>query len=719
MGPHGINRAVERLDFTDCKKGLGVKIIGGYREQSGEEFGIFIKRVLPGGVAAQDGRLRAGDLILDVNNMNLGGVTNEKAVEVLRMASSTNHMSLLIVRDDPSRREFAELMEKYGASNSTSSGSDISVSTGKMTDTASSSSSSRSTSPLLLSPKDPNPVYTTACITSPPPQVCTDCMIQLICVAKGTGLGLVIRGGANRAEGPMVFVQEIMQGGDCQKDGRLKAGDQLISINKESLVGVTHEEAKILLTRTKLRPDPTVEIAFIRRRSSSGSSSGPHSPISIQPPCSTTPQLRPTGVLVPKIANTPNSGSETLPSVELTKVRPAIGKPNLTPVFSLESACTTVANSDATAACNPSNTCRPSKPPSSIPSFELKPEKIEQTLEALGLKPNDSQVLTLRERLRLNPGGTVAYGDFERVTKELFKLPSKSDSEQEVARLTSDDLSESPSNPTPSLSDSDDLDEMERLRKDHIEALRELKRIQDKLAESESLNHKMQQELTKVKQEAKSAMEESRSLRTRIHLADAAQKQARGMEMDYEEVIHLLEAEIAEMKSQKSEQPGQGKDDLQDLKKRISVLECQLRKSETVKKDFETSTGKLLQFVEAVQGFLSENQSGPRGYSSPSDPKLATQSQTLASRGGKKPPWTASALAVEAKELTHAVRSLLELDCKYTGLPYGWDEAYTADGVKYYINHETQTTSWTHPVMRSLGLSEPRMNDQTLNSPEA
>lgn len=60
-------------------------------------------------------------------------------------------------------------------------------------------------------------------------------------------------------------------------------------------------------------------------------------------------------------------------------------------------------------------------------------------------------------------------------------------------------------------------------------------------------------------QEAKSAMDESRSLRTRIHLAEAAQKQARGMETDYEEVIHLLEAEIAEMKSQKTEQPGRGK----------------------------------------------------------------------------------------------------------------------------------------------------------------
>jgi len=41
-------------------------------------------------------------------------------------------------------------------------------------------------------------------------------------------------------------------------------------------------------------------------------------------------------------------------------------------------------------------------------------------------------------------------------------------------------------------------------------------------------------------------------------------------------------------------------DDLQNMKKRISVLECQLRKSETVKKDFETSTGKLLQFVEVM-----------------------------------------------------------------------------------------------------------------------
>ncbi|XP_005752837.1 synaptojanin-2-binding protein-like [Pundamilia nyererei] len=103
MGPHGISRAVQRLEFCDCKKGLGVKIIGGYRELTGEEFGIYIKRVIAGGLAALDGRLKSGDLILDVNNISLIGVTNERAVEILRTASVSNHMSLLIARDEESR----------------------------------------------------------------------------------------------------------------------------------------------------------------------------------------------------------------------------------------------------------------------------------------------------------------------------------------------------------------------------------------------------------------------------------------------------------------------------------------------------------------------------------------------------------------------------------------------------------------------------------------
>ncbi|KAF0025941.1 hypothetical protein F2P81_022822 [Scophthalmus maximus] len=186
------------------------------------------------------------------------------------------------------------------------------------------------------------------------------------------------------------------------------------------------------------------------------------------------------------------------------------------------------------------------------------------------------------------------------------------------------------------------------------------------------------------------------------------------MEMDYEEVIHLLEAEIAELKTQRAEQPqvSTNKDGTDELKKRVAVAECQLRKSEAAKKSFEMSTGKLLSFVENVQEFLLDGHGPTKSFSS-GDVKVGAAPQGLAPRC-KKSPWTATSLAQEAKELTRTVRAILEVDC----LPYGWDEAFTADGVKYYINHVTQTTSWSLPATTSSGTAPPPTPPET-SAPDA
>lgn len=56
LAPTTASRSMVRSDSNFvCVCVAGVKIIGGYRELSGEEFGIYIKRVVCGGLAALEG----------------------------------------------------------------------------------------------------------------------------------------------------------------------------------------------------------------------------------------------------------------------------------------------------------------------------------------------------------------------------------------------------------------------------------------------------------------------------------------------------------------------------------------------------------------------------------------------------------------------------------------------------------------------------------------
>ncbi|KAJ8380445.1 hypothetical protein SKAU_G00012230 [Synaphobranchus kaupii] len=65
------------------------------------------------------------------------------------------------------------------------------------------------------------------------------------------GLGIQITGGRGSKRSPHgIIVAHVEEGGATQRDGRLKAGDELLMINGQSLVGLSHQEAVSILRST-------------------------------------------------------------------------------------------------------------------------------------------------------------------------------------------------------------------------------------------------------------------------------------------------------------------------------------------------------------------------------------------------------------------------------------------------------------------------------------
>ncbi|XP_072298463.1 syntaxin-binding protein 4 isoform X3 [Eucyclogobius newberryi] len=650
MGTYGVDRSVHSLEFNECENGLGIKVIGGVKEQTGEEFGVYVKRILPGGLAACDGNLQPGDQILEVNGDSLVGVTSDRAVDVLRAASATSHMRLLIARDEEAKREFAELMEKYGSNGSTGStrNSPVQQSTdahgtqpastkapngGRYLDSTSSGSSSRSQSPLLLSPAGSQNMNNNSgpllrSLSHPGEGV-----IQLISVGRSSGLGITIGGGSNRPDGPAVFIQEVLSGGDCHRDGRLRPGDQLIAINKESLIGVTHEEAKSMLDRVKARQDSAVEIAFIPGKGPFPSSTSLHSGVQ-----------RAAGRLKVHIRSPEMCAEE--PS-QVSSPSPDICPPD---IHVSESA----SQRSPTDQRSPTGT----KPKITLdPYIRLKADKLDLALRFLGLEVTEEQKNKLRLVLSPDPQGSVSYGDFVEATRSLFQERLEElgmgagpfmFSYHEAASLMDTSAFHSPTYESECSCSSE---EMENFQSEVRQLQSQMRELKTSIKDMESRKKNMEEELQKTS-EACVTVEENARLRSRLQAVE--QRTSSSAEQDYEEVIGLLEAEIRDLKNQLGTRKAAAgaKDDVHELTRRLSTIDSQLRRSEVSRRHLEMSNRKLLGFAQNVHKVLST----PSLFSA----EAGSSHSSPAADSPDSPLDPALQLAVVAKELVESAGALTE-----------------------------------------------------------
>merc|ERR1712223_1720449 len=192
---------VELLKKKD--RGLGLSIVG---KKSGP--GVFISEVVKGGAADADGRLVQGDQILAVNGSDLTNSSQEEAAPVLKMAQGKIMMQVRRLR--VGNRRHQQQQQKNKDDNEHGGGS-----------------------------RD----------KSLPPQPNMNGNPAVIELKRGEhGLGFSIVGGFGSPHGDMpVYVKTVFDTGAAAEHGDLQRGDQILSVNGNSLEGLTHLEAVNIL----------------------------------------------------------------------------------------------------------------------------------------------------------------------------------------------------------------------------------------------------------------------------------------------------------------------------------------------------------------------------------------------------------------------------------------------------------------------------------------
>ncbi|XP_059197112.1 LOW QUALITY PROTEIN: inaD-like protein [Centropristis striata] len=204
----GVETGVRTVEITrSVSDSLGVSIAGGKGSPLGD-IPIFIAMIQANGVAAKTHRLKVGDRIVSINSQSVDGLSHSDVVTMLK--NSYGNISLQVVAD-----------------------TNISAIATQVESLSSSCSLTTNTDTHTAEPEGPRP--------------------RSISLEKGSeGLGFSIVGGFGSPHRDLpIYVKTVFSKGAAAVDGRLKRGDQILSVNGESLQGATHEQAVAILKKQR------------------------------------------------------------------------------------------------------------------------------------------------------------------------------------------------------------------------------------------------------------------------------------------------------------------------------------------------------------------------------------------------------------------------------------------------------------------------------------
>ncbi|XP_030669807.1 PDZ domain-containing protein 2 isoform X4 [Nomascus leucogenys] len=216
--------------YKEKGKGLGFSIAGG-RDCIRGQMGIFVKTIFPNGSAAEDGRLKEGDEILDVNGIPIKGLTFQEAIHTFKQIRSG--LFVLTVRTklvSPSLTPCSTPthMSRSASPNFNTSGG----ASGGGSDEGSSSSLGR---------KTPGP---------------KDRIVMEVTLNKEPRVGLGIGACCLALENspPGIYIHSLAPGSVAKMESNLSRGDQILEVNS---VNVRHAAlSKVHAILSKCPPGP-------------------------------------------------------------------------------------------------------------------------------------------------------------------------------------------------------------------------------------------------------------------------------------------------------------------------------------------------------------------------------------------------------------------------------------------------------------------------------
>ena len=197
------------------------------------------------GAAIEDGRLRSGDRLLEVNGVEMTGKAQSEVVSLLRNIPSGGVARLLISRQE-TEEEIQNQQQIVQSSSQPPQSSTQTQQTSPKLPRQMKSISRASEESLLLLPWKQREILT------------LDIPVH---DTEKAGLGISVKGKTTSSSGNGtsdlgIFIKSVLHGGAASRDGRLCTNDQLLHVNGVSLQGRSNTEAMEGLRRAVHQEGP-------------------------------------------------------------------------------------------------------------------------------------------------------------------------------------------------------------------------------------------------------------------------------------------------------------------------------------------------------------------------------------------------------------------------------------------------------------------------------